>query len=217
MRCDGTAIRLGLVVLMATAPAVVSAAPLAALGFEPSLGAGALLSTWHQQTRAGEANTAAATSVKAPRIRRIGAPISGGTLAPVSGAMRERRERYAPLIAREAARHGIDAALVHAVIRAESAYHPRARSSAGACGLMQLMPATARRFGVRDIWDPAENIRGGVAYLRVLLDRFEGDIHLVLAAYNAGEGAVAKYGNRIPPYPETRTYVRRVLGYLGAA
>ena len=217
MRRVGMAILSDLLLLLATAQPAVSAAPLASLGFEPPLGAGALLSTWHQQTRAGEANTAAATSVKAPRIRRIGAPISGWTPAPVSGAMRERRARYAAMIDRAAARHGIDAGLVHAVIRAESGYHPRALSSAGACGLMQLMPATARRFGVRDIWDPAQNIRGGVAYLRVLLDRFDEDIHLVLAAYNAGEGAVAKYGNRIPPYPETQTYVRRVLGYLGAA
>ncbi len=82
---------------------------------------------------------------------------------------------------------------------------------------MQLMPATAKRFGVRDIWDPEQNIEGGVAYLRFLQDLFAGDIRLALAAYNAGEGAVAKYGNRIPPYRETRTYVRRVLGYLGAA
>ncbi|MCF7995744.1 MAG: lytic transglycosylase domain-containing protein, partial [Chromatiaceae bacterium] len=84
-----------------------------------------------------------------------------------------------------------------------------------ACGLMQLMPATAQRFAVRDVWDPAQNIEGGVAFLRVLIDRFEGDLKLVLAAYNAGEGAVAKYGNRIPPYRETQQYVRRVLGYLG--
>ena len=131
--------------------------------------------------------------------------------------MATRRDRYAPIIAAAAARYGVDPDLVHAVVRAESAYKPRARSHAGACGLMQLMPATAQRFGVRDIWDPAQNVRGGVAYLRFLLDRFDGDIRLVLAAYNAGEGAVAKYGNRIPPYRETRTYVRRVLGSLGAA
>jgi soluble lytic murein transglycosylase-like protein len=79
------------------------------------------------------------------------------------------------------------------------------------------MPATARRFGVRDIWDPAQNLDGGVAYLRFLLDRFDGDLPLVLAAYNAGERAVAKYGNRIPPYRETQTYVQRVLKLLGAA
>ena len=208
-----------ILVLVAPASPVVTAAPFAALGFEPPLGAGGLLSTWHRQTRAGAREAAAAKPVKAPRIRRIGAsnPVLGWTPAPVSGALRERRARYAALIDREAARHGIDVGLVHAVIRAESGYRPRARSPAGACGLMQLMPATARRFGVRDIWDPAENIRGGVAYLRVLLERFGGDLRLVLAAYNAGEGAVAKYGNRIPPYAETRTYVRRVLGYLGAA
>jgi soluble lytic murein transglycosylase-like protein len=135
----------------------------------------------------------------------------------VSVATAARRNRYAPIIDAEAARQGIDPNLVHAVIRAESAYRPSARSHAGACGLMQLMPATAKRFGVRDIWDPAQNIRGGVAYLRFLVDRFDGDIHLVLAAYNAGEGAVEKHGNRIPPYRETRAYVRRVLEYLGAA
>mgnify|MGYP006291823431 FL=1 len=131
--------------------------------------------------------------------------------------MATRRDRYAPIIAAAATRHGVDPSLVHAVIRAESAYRPRAQSHAGACGLMQLMPATAKRFGVRDIWDPEQNIEGGVAYLRFLQDLFAGDIRLALAAYNAGEGAVAKYGNRIPPYRETRAYVRRVLEYLGAA
>jgi soluble lytic murein transglycosylase-like protein len=80
---------------------------------------------------------------------------------------------------------------------------------------MQLMPATARQFGVTDIWDPAQNIRGGTAYLKFLFNRFDGDLRLVLAAYNAGEGAVAKHGNRVPPYRETQGYVRRVLGYLG--
>jgi soluble lytic murein transglycosylase-like protein len=131
--------------------------------------------------------------------------------------MAGRCDRYAPLISAAAKRHGVDPNLVHAVIRAESAYRSRAKSHAGACGLMQLMPATAKRFGVRDIWDPEQNIEGGVAYLRFLQDLFAGDIRLALAAYNAGEGAVAKYGNRIPPYRETQTYVRRVLGYLGAA
>jgi soluble lytic murein transglycosylase-like protein len=82
---------------------------------------------------------------------------------------------------------------------------------------MQLMPATAQRFAVHDVWDPAQNIEGGVAFLRVLIDRFEGDLNLVLAAYNAGEGAVAKYGNRIPLYRETQQYVRRVFEYLGTS
>jgi soluble lytic murein transglycosylase-like protein len=126
-----------------------------------------------------------------------------------------RRARYAALIEAEATRQGVDPELVHAVIRAESSYRPRAESPAGARGLMQLMPATARRFGVTDRWSPAENIRGGIAYLKFLIKHFDGDLSLVLAAYNAGEGAVAKFGNQIPPYRETRQYVRRVLGYLG--
>jgi soluble lytic murein transglycosylase-like protein len=221
MRRAGVSTLSILVVLLAASPAAAFAAPFEALGFEAPLDVGALLRTWHRRARGGAAGPVTAESVKAPRIRHISGPtgmqLSAWTLTPVSGAMRQRRDRYAALIDREAARHGVAPALVHAVIRAESGYAPRARSAAGACGLMQLMPATARRFGVRDIWDPAENIRGGVAYLRVLLERFDGDLRLVLAAYNAGEGAVAKYGNRIPPYRETRSYVRRVLGYLGAA
>jgi soluble lytic murein transglycosylase-like protein len=79
---------------------------------------------------------------------------------------------------------------------------------------MQLMPATARRFGVRDIWDPAQNIEGGATYLRFLLDLFNNDLRLALAGYNAGEGAVKKYGNEIPPYRETQNYVRKVLSFL---
>jgi soluble lytic murein transglycosylase-like protein len=106
--------------------------------------------------------------------------------------------------------------LLHAVIRAESAYVSNARSTAGACGLMQLMPETARRFKVRDIWDPQDNIHGGAAYLRFLLDLFDNDLSLALAGYNAGENAVIKYGYQIPPYPETETYVRRVLRHLSA-
>ena len=105
-------------------------------------------------------------------------------------------------------------ALLHAVIRTESAYQPNALSHAGACGLMQLMPQTAARFNVRDIWDPAENIRGGATYLRLLLDMFDNDLRLALAAYNAGENAVKRYGNEIPPYQETQDYVRRVLRFL---
>jgi hypothetical protein len=204
-------------------PAQASEKRLGALGFERPLGERRLLRTWQRQTALRDLSERHRDREhrSAPRIRRItedGRPGTGQRdPAPVSGAMAARRDRYAPLIEAAAARQGVDADLVHAVIRAESAYRPRAQSPAGACGLMQLMPATARRFGVRDIWNPAENIEGGVAYLRFLQDRFDGDIRLVLAAYNAGEGAVARYGNRVPPYRETRTYVRRALGYLGSA
>jgi soluble lytic murein transglycosylase-like protein len=112
------------------------------------------------------------------------------------------------LLAR-ARQHGLDPLLVKAVILTESAGRRRARSPKGAMGLMQLMPATARRFGVADPDDPAQNIAGGTRYLRWLLDRFGGNVTLALAGYNAGEGAVDRHGG-IPPYRETRHYVRRV-------
>ncbi len=127
-----------------------------------------------------------------------------------------RRSRYVHLIESSARRFNLHPELLHAVIRAESAYNPSAVSSAGAIGLMQLMPATAARYNVSDIYDPAENIRGGAQYLRFLLDMFEHDLRLALAGYNAGENAVVKYGNSIPPYPETQKYVRKVLQFLWA-
>jgi len=210
---------MALLVVVAS-PAEATESRLGALGFERPLGDRELLRTWHRQTRMGVDGARDAGQRTAPQIRRItsqkASDVARSRPKPLTGTTAKRRDRYASAIDTEARRHGVDPDLVHAVIRAESAYNPKARSHAGACGLMQLMPATARRFGVRDIWEPAQNIRGGVTYLRFLLDRFGGDIRLVLAAYNAGEGAVAKYGNRIPPYRETRTYVRRVLGYLGS-
>lgn len=125
------------------------------------------------------------------------------------------REQFDTLIFDTAQQYQLDPALVHAVITAESGYDPHAVSKAGAVGLMQLMPATAQRYGVQDRRDPADNLRGGIRYLQYLLNRFE-DLTLALAAYNAGEQAVVKYGHQIPPYPETRTYVRKVLNYYRA-
>ena len=118
------------------------------------------------------------------------------------------------LIAEAAAAHDVDADLVRAVIKVESAFRPKAKSRKGAMGLMQLMPATARQYGVRDAYDPAENIDAGVRHLRRLLDRY--DVRLAVAAYNAGEGTVERYGG-IPPYRETRDYVRKVLALAGLA
>ncbi len=107
----------------------------------------------------------------------------------------------------------VDAALIHAVISVESGYNPSARSSAGAVGLMQLMPETARRYGVKNRLDPEQNIHGGARYLRDLKVLFDGNLRLVLAAYNAGEAAVMKHGRRIPPYRETVAYVPKVLSH----
>lgn len=123
------------------------------------------------------------------------------------------RGQYAELIQRIASEYAVDAALVRAIIRVESNFEPTAVSRKGAQGLMQLMPATADRFAVANAFDPAENIRGGVRYLRTLLDMFPGQLTLALAAYNAGENAVARFKG-VPPYPETREYVNRVLKQL---
>ncbi len=122
---------------------------------------------------------------------------------------------YEPLIREAAARHSIDADLIRAVIRVESDFDSKARSHKGAMGLMQLMPDTANLHNVVDILDPRENIEGGIKHLKLLLERFQGDLKLTLAAYNAGTGAVERYGG-IPPFAETRDYVRRVLRHYDA-
>src|SRR5829696_170667 len=109
-------------------------------------------------------------------------------------------------------RYGIDPLLIYSQMHQESSFNLRATSNKGASGLMQLMPATARRFGVTKIYDPQQNIDAGVKYMRWLLDTFGGDVMLALAGYNAGEGAVMKYGYQIPPYRETQEYVRRITG-----
>lgn len=126
---------------------------------------------------------------------------------------KENRRRLSSLIREKSREYKVDPALVMAVIHAESAYDQHAISRAGAVGLMQLMPATAKRFGVSDRNNAAQNIQGGVKYLHYLLRLFEFDIKLTLAAYNAGESAVARYGNKIPPYPETQNYVKTVISY----
>ena len=125
----------------------------------------------------------------------------------------ENRKRFGGNIEAAARDHQLPLALVHAVITAESAYDPNAVSRAGAVGLMQLMPATAERYGVRDRRDPVANIAGGTRYLRDLLGMFNNDIRLAVAAYNAGENAVLSYGRQVPPYAETQAYVKAVLQY----
>ncbi|OIR16361.1 membrane-bound lytic murein transglycosylase C precursor [mine drainage metagenome] len=123
------------------------------------------------------------------------------------------KSSYNQLIKGIARKYGVDSALLHAVITVESKYNPRAVSNKGAVGLMQLMPKIARQYGIDNLYDPAQNVQGGAQYLRDLLNKFNGDVSLALAAYNAGEIAVARNGNRIPPYRETRDYVPRVLHF----
>ena len=121
--------------------------------------------------------------------------------------------RLVPIIDNAARAYGLDPKLVHAVIRAESGYNANAVSTKGAIGLMQLIPATAQRYGVQDSYDPGQNIQGGTRYLRDLLKMFNGNLELAIAGYNAGENAVIRAGNRVPPYPETMAYVPKVLSF----
>ncbi len=146
-------------------------------------------------------------STKDGRVRRVTG--NGGSVLFVN------RKRYQPLVAEAARLYSVDEQLLHSVIAVESGYNARAVSRKGAIGLMQLMPATAKRFGAYDIYDPAQNIHAGAKYLRHLLRQFNNDLRLALAAYNAGEQAVARYGNRVPPFTETRLYVPKVLALYG--
>jgi soluble lytic murein transglycosylase-like protein len=134
---------------------------------------------------------------------------------PVDATEHDRKAGYEPLIQEHARRHSLRPELVRAVIQVESGFNPRALSPKGAMGLMQLMPATARDLGVVNAFDPEDNIRGGTRYLRLLLDKYDGDERLALAAYNAGPGAVDKYGRRVPPYRETLQYVQKVGSRAG--
>lgn len=141
-------------------------------------------------------------------------PYEGSVSATgISGKAPRKLQTYSPLIERAARKYNVDPNLVAGVIKQESGFNPKAVSRAGAMGLMQLMPGTARSLGVRDPMNAEQNIDGGTKYLRQMLDKFGGDVKLALAAYNAGPGAVEKYGNRVPPYRETQHYVKAVTGH----
>jgi soluble lytic murein transglycosylase-like protein len=152
------------------------------------------------------ATTAAPATSFASQLAAASAP------APTPASVAGDTTQYDALIQASAARNGVDPALLKALIRAESNFDPNAGSPAGAQGLTQLMPGTAAGLGVTDVHDPAQAIEGGAKYLRSQLDAFGGDETKALAAYNAGPGAVTRYGG-VPPYAETQQYVQRVLGY----
>lgn len=126
-----------------------------------------------------------------------------------SSRQEDLKAKYDPIIQRLAAKHGVPADFVHAVIKAESNYDQFAVSEKGALGLMQLMPETAMKYGVMNVFDPEQNIEGGIKYLKDLIKQYQGNRDLVLAAYNAGQAAIEKH-NGIPPYPETRNYLKKV-------
>ena len=147
------------------------------------------------------AQRAVPENLVAPRV--VSAPAA---VAPEPAPLQQTVERIA-------AQHELPAELLHSVIKVESNYNPYAVSSKGALGMMQLIPSTAKRFGVGNVFDPVENIEGGARYLRYLLDLYQGNYPLALAAYNAGEGAVAKHGG-VPPYKETQNYLRLVKNQL---
>jgi soluble lytic murein transglycosylase-like protein len=133
------------------------------------------------------------------------------TYSPRSTVYRRNKRKFSYTIKRIAKKYKVESALIHAIIHAESGYNPKAKSNKGAVGLMQLMPATAKRYGINNRWDPESNIRGGTKYIKYLIKLFNNDLKLVVAAYNAGENAVKRYGNKIPPYNETEKYVVKVM------
>jgi hypothetical protein len=151
---------------------------------------------------------------------REGSPLGAGSVkTATTGGMKgftTGNPVFDSYIVESSRRYNIDPLLIYAQMHQESSFKVQATSYKGASGLMQLMPATARRLGVTNIYDPKQNIEGGVKYMRMLLDMFDQDVHLALAGYNAGEGAVMKYGYQIPPYSETREYVRRISARYNA-
>ena len=161
--------------------------------------------------RSAAASTVTRPSASVQQTSLTFAPLI--TAGGLPGSMRgftTGNEQVDGYITESAARNGLDPLLIYSIMHQESSFKQRAISYKGARGLMQLMPGTAARYGVTNIFDPKQNIEGGSRYMKFLLNRFQGDLSLALAGYNAGEGAVDKYGWRIPPYAETQEYVRRI-------
>lgn len=148
---------------------------------------------------------------KSGQVKGMGHLVAGA-YQPRGSARRAQFKHFEPLIRELSKQHRVDLALIKAVIRTESDFNPNATSRKGASGLMQLMPQTAARYGVSDLYSPQQNLDAGIRYLRDLLNRYDNRLHLVLAAYNAGESAVKKYKG-VPPYRETQRYVKKVMQY----
>ena len=155
------------------------------------------------------------TESGAPAVTKTYAVPRAETVRATRYVAVDRGWQYENLISEHARLNGVRSDLVRAVMQVESAFNPNAISPKGAMGLMQLMPATMRQYGVRNAFNPAENVRAGVAYLRDLLDRYSNNEELALAAYNAGPGAVDKHGQAVPPYRETRNYVAKISKMTG--
>jgi soluble lytic murein transglycosylase-like protein len=147
-------------------------------------------------------------TIRKMTLTALGIVLCAAALFPASSA--DLKKLYDPIVQQVSRTHGVDAGLIHAVIRAESNYDSFALSEKGAMGLMQLMPETAAQYGVKNVFDPAQNIDGGTRYLKDLIALFNKETNLVLAAYNAGQEAVKKFGRTIPPYKETQDYIMRV-------
>jgi hypothetical protein len=168
----------------------------------------------HVRTEQPRVRSIVRADLKTGRLVRA-VVVSPKLVAPKTVEQNESGTQVPEIIESTARKYGVDPLLVHSLIQVESGYNPYAVSSKGALGLMQLMPDTARRFGVRDVFDIRDNIEGGIRYLKYLDSLFPNDLRLKLAAYNAGEGAVWKYNNRIPPYRETEQYVYKVGARYG--
>jgi len=152
--------------------------------------------------------------VKGKPKRKPSCPLNSGSGVRIVSRPHPASGEIARMVRSMAPKYRLDPNLVLAVIEVESGFNPKALSPKNAQGLMQLIPATASRFGVEDVWDPKQNLHGGMAYLRWLLDHFDGDVKLALAGYNAGEKAVERHGG-IPPYEETQAYVKRIIRRIG--